>query len=435
MTEFIKGGAVLGIGALITKIIGALYRIPLTNLLGSEGIGIYQTVFPFYCILLTLSSSGIPNAISKVIAEGKNPKKVVYKSIIAFGSIGLAFSFLMAITGEKIGEAQGYGNVGVLYVVLSPSVFLVSVLAVIRGYHQGNGNLKPTAVSQITEQVVKLIFGLSLITLFAKTPKDGALYATLAVTISEVSALILIVTAFKPMKSYYSDTVYADVKLKDIVRVVLPVTIGALFIPSMRLVDSFFIVNILSKQGVDAIGLYGLFTGAVESIVGVPVSLIYGVAVSAVPVICRKKQSDTPKKVLSVTLMLSVIFSLGTLVFAPLGIKILYGRLSEAERAVATKLLRISSGNVLLLPIYQATSLILLAKDKLYTSCISGAIGLTIKVALTVFLVNIPSVNVYGAAFSDIGCYFVATFLNLLYIIRVRKTNNEAKSNALSGVT
>lgn len=435
MTDFIKGGAVLGLGALITKIIGALYRIPLTNLLGSDGIGIYQTVFPFYSILLTLSSSGIPNAISKVIAEGKNPKKVVYKSIIAFGSLGLAFSLLMAIAGENISKAQGNASSGILYVVLSPSVFLVSVLAVIRGYHQGNGNLKPTAVSQITEQVVKLIFGLSLITLFSKTPTEGATYATLAVTISEVCALIVILTVFKPMKNSYRDDVYADVKLKDIVRVVFPVTIGALFIPAMRLVDSFLIVNILSKHGVDAIGLYGLFTGAVESIVGVPVSLIYGIAVSAVPVICKKKDGDTPKKVLSVTVLLSVIFSLCTLVFAPLGIKILYGRFNDAEREVATKLLRISSVSVLLLPVYQATSLILLAKDKLYASCVSGASGLIIKVALTIFLVNIPSVNVYGAAFSDIGCYFVATFLNLLYIIRVRKTNNEAKSSALSGVT
>ncbi len=432
MKSILKGGIVLGLGTLISKILGALYRIPLTNVLGSEGIGIYQTVFPFYSMLISLSSSGIPNGIAKLVAEGKNPKKVVYKSIIAFGGLGLLGSVTMFLLGGYIAKSQGNYQAKGLYAVLSPSVFLVSILSVVRGYHQGNGNLKPTGFSQIVEQLVKLTIGLGLAYFFADTPLKGALYATAAVTVSEVAALNFILAFFKPIK-LAEETVYDKVKLSDITKVVFPITLTCLFLPLSKVADSFLIVNILKRYTESAVSYYGLYTGGVESIVGVPVSLCYGLAVAAVPEISKNKSGGGDKNVIMYTAVFALFSAAATFIFGKPAINLLYGGLGQFEKTIMIKLLNISSLSVILLPMMQTTNAILIAKDKLYLPPLNMALGLTVKIILTITLVNIPSINVYGAAFSDIACYFVATFLNLLYIIRVRKFSKKVGADALKG--
>ncbi len=422
MNAIIKGGFVLGMCALLSKIIGALYRIPLTAILGSEGLGIYQTVFPFYSILLTLSSTGIPNAISKLIAEGKNPKKVVYKSIIAFGSLGLVGSFIMTVMAESIAKLQGTADASASYTAIAPSVFLVSVLSVIRGYYQGLSNMKPTGISQVVEQIVKLIFGLLTVKLFAKTPAQGAFFAALSVTLSEVAAVIFIIfygriKAIRPIEKEY-----LSVKLKDIIKVVFPITLTSVMLPLCRAADSFLVVNLIKRYSDNAVSLYGIYTGAIESIVGVPVALCYGIAVSGLPLISGKKDGNYHKKILLYTIITSVLAAILTYVFSGVAINTLYFGMGEVEKVTAKNLLKISSVSVAILPLVQASSLVLIGKDKLYLPAFSLFIGLIVKIILTLWLVNIPTVNIYGTAFSDIACYFVAAFLNLLYIIREEKT-------------
>ncbi len=426
MNGIARGGLILGFSAFVSKALGALYRIPLTNYLGAEGIGIYQTVFPFYLILLTISSTGIPNALSKLIAEGKNPQKLVYKSIIAFGGLGFIGSLSMLVFAKPLSRMQGAENAWLSYAALSPSVFIVSVLSVTRGYHQGHGNMKPTGLSQIVEQIVKLAVGLLLIKNFAKDAESGAFFACVAITASEAIALIFITFAFKN-KDYKSrflgkEILTADEKksvtFSDLIRVVFPVTLTSVMLPLCRAADSFLVVNLIKKYSLDAVGFYGLYTGAVESIVGVPVSVCYGIAVSGLPRLSRDKKGDETAKILSYTTILAAAAAVATFVFAPLAIKILYGGLTATEQSAAIKLLKISSLSVFLLPLVQSTSLVLIGKDKLYRPALSLLIGLAVKIALTFLLVKNPLIGISGAAFSDIGCYLVATFLNLLYIIK-----------------
>ncbi len=422
MNAILKGGLVLGICALISKIIGAMYRIPLTILLGSEGIGIYQTVFPFYLILLTLSSTGIPNALSKLIAEGKNPKKVVYKSIIAFGSIGLVGTFLMILLAERISILQGNPSAKISYIAIAPSVFLVSVLSALRGYYQGLSNMKPTGISQVVEQVVKLIFGLLTVRLFGKTPAGGAFFAALSVTVSEIIAVIFVIFYGRIKRQKPIEKEYLPVKIKDIFKVVLPVTLTSIMLPLCRTADSFLVVNLIKRYSENAVSLYGIYTGAIESIVGVPVALCYGIAVSGLPIVSGSKQGKSHKKILLYTAILSVIAGILTFLFSDLAINVMYFNMAEAEKLTAQNLLKISALSVVLLPIVQATSLVLIGKDKLYRPAFSLFFGLIVKIILTLWLVNIPAVNIYGTAFSDIACYFVAGFLNLLYIIKEERS-------------
>lgn len=421
MNAFIKGGLILGLSALVCKVLGAIYRIPLTNILGAEGMGIYQTVFPFYIILLTLSSSGIPSAVAKLVAEGKNPKKVVYRSIIVFGTLGFIGSILMALLSKSIAKGQGEEDAWLSYIALSPSVFFVSIISVLRGYHQGLNNMKATAISQVIEQAVKLALGLFLVSFFASSPKAGAALAALSVTFSEIFALLFIILYGKRGAALPNGE-YEDITYKELLKTVAPIALTSLMLPLCRAADSFLVVNILKSYETAAISLYGIYAGSVESLVGVPVALCYGLAVSGLPRISRDKSGKTGGKVIRYTALLSVFFGICTFIFSEFIIRILYGGLSDNLKTTAINLLKISSASVFLLPVLQASSTVLVGKGRAKKSALNLFFGLIVKVVIVCFSVKIPKVNIYGAAFSDIGCYFVATFLNLLYIIKGEKS-------------
>lgn len=412
---------------LVTKMLGAVYRIPLTNLLGAEGMGIYQAVFPFYSILLTISGVGIPNALSKVIGEGKNGKKVLYKSIIAFGGFGLAGSLIMATIAKKLSILQGNPSAYKAYLAISPSVFFVSILSCFRGYFQGNGNMLPTGISQITEQAVKLITGLTLIYFLSLKGERGAVAACFAVTVSEVVALLFVVvykrrkSGYKPVIDEFSIQNEDEITIKQIIKIVFPVTLTAMILPLSKFIDSFIVINTIKSYRGDAVSLYGLYSGAVESIVGVPVALCYGISVSGLPKISKNKNGSDGKKVITYTAILSLSAAIITFTGARFAIEFLYGRLTSEQSNTAIKLLKISSLQVALLPIMQATTLVLIGKDKLYLPSIFLGLGVAVKILISIFALKNPSINIYGTAFSDIACYFVAGFCNLLYIIREEK--------------
>lgn len=428
MTKLLKGGMVLGIGAIVTKVIGAIYRVPLTNFLGAEGIGIYQMVFPFYSMLLTISSQGLPSAVSKLIAEGKNHKKVVYKSIIAFGSLGFVGSLVMFLFAKEIAMIQGNPLAEAPYRAIAPSVCLVSVLSVFRGYFQGQSKMAPTAISQIIEQSVKLIFGLLLIQVFKNSRFGGAFFACLAVTISEVFALIYIVLVKINWKNKLTIEDNKSISIKEILKVVVPITLSTMVLPLSRVFDSFAVVNIIKKYSLNATKMYGIYTGAVESIVGVPVSICYGLAVAGIPAISKDANAGLENKLLIYTLILSFLGGLFTYLFSDLAINILYYGLLDQEKQLATNLLKVGALGVILLPLVQSTTSVLVAKNKFYLPLISLFLGLVAKIILTIILVKMPKINIYGTAFSDIACYFVATVLNLLYIIKGRKKQEEVSN-------
>ena len=125
--NIVKGAAVIALGGFIAKIVGALYRIPLTNLIGGEGIGLYQLVYPFYCLLLTVSATGIPSSIAKLTAErierGESPRPLFSLAMKMFLVIGGASAVLMVALAPLLSWAQGERGLWGGYVALAPSVF------------------------------------------------------------------------------------------------------------------------------------------------------------------------------------------------------------------------------------------------------------------------------------------------------------------------
>ena len=418
MKRLIKNAAVLSVGGVIAKIIGAIYRVPLTNILGAEGIGIYQMVFPFYCILLTLSSTGIPAGVAKLTAQGENALK---KSVVIFGVIGLIGALIMFFGADTIASFQGNAAAAPSYRALSPSVFFVSVLSSFRGYYQGKLNMLPTALSQIIEQIVKLGVGLFLCYSFGVTLADKAALAALAVTASEIVALgyVLTVGREKQAKS-------RQVGTKLLISTVLPITLCSITLPVSKAVDSFTAVKLIGGGAAEATANYGLYSGVVESIVALPVAVCYSLAVSGLPMVAGTKtvgeKSKHTEKMLIYTLVSSAAFSVGVFLSARLAIGFLYPRLSAEQTDTAVNLLKISAPSVIGLSVVQTFSATFIGKGRLHVAPLSLSFGVIVKIVVSFIIVPMDGVGVYGYAISDIFCYFVATGVFLLYSIRDRKT-------------
>ncbi len=420
-SSVLKGAFILSLGGIITKIIGAIYRIPLTNLLGAKGIGLYQMVFPFYALLLTFSSTGVPSGTSKLVAEGRDPKVVLKSSLKVFGTIGLILAILTASFSKTIASVQGNSSASICYLFLSPSIFLVSVISCFRGYFQGFSDMRPTAFSQVLEQIIKVAFGLTLCYIFKENVLLSASLAVLSVTISEFITMLYFLIKAKQRKvlvGFLSE----KVELKPIFSTVIPMMAITLIIPLIRTVDSFLIINIISTYSSRATELYGILTGAVESVISLPISVCYGLAISSIPIISRLKKSnehygDKSIKILFLTLLLASLLAGLTYLFSPLIIRLLYGGLNVQAREFAIEMLKVSSLSIVFLSLMQTSVAILNSLGKFKVTTFSGIIAGVVKIILSIILLSTPKINIFGAIYSDIVCYFVACFINLGYSI------------------
>ena len=426
---FLKGSVILAAGNFFAKAIGAFYRVPLTNLLGSQGIGIYQMVFPIYCILLTFSSSGVPSAIAKLVASGENEKGVLGKSLAVFGTIGAVGSLAMLLLARPLALLQGDERAALAYRTLSPSVFLVSFISCFRGYFQGKNNMFPTALSQTIEQAVKLTAGLSLCFFFRGDPALSGALACLAVTVSEGAACAYLLVRHR--KNYKEKvSLYADYPVKKLLFTVLPIAAAAILVPLSRMADSFAAINILKRNFPDATSLYGIYTGGVESIAGVPVAVCYGAAAASVPTVAgllKEGKREKAKKKATYALLFTCAVSLAcaaALYFgARLIVGLLYAALPGGEKILMTKLLKAASATVVLLAVMQTANSLLVANGRLFAPPVFLLIGVIVKIPLEIVLLFRKKIGIFAIPISDIACYLIAVFCDLVYIRYINKSS------------
>lgn len=455
--SFLKGAAIIAAGGFLAKLIGALYRIPLTNLIGGYGMGLYQMVYPFYCLLLTVSATGIPSSIAKMVAEkraqGVSGKPVLKSAFLLFLAIGALGTLLMMALSPLLSRAQDCADLKNGYIALAPSVLLVSAISVFRGWFQGENNMLPTALSEVTEQLVKVGFGLLFAYLFRSDVKKAVTYILLSVSISETAALILMFVLFKRVPAPFAGLKDGGrVGMKAVLRLSIPVTLAAALLPLSALLDSVIIVRLLKRYTEDAVTLYGLFSGGAVTIINLPVSVCYGIAAASVPAVSAasapseptdapvpappfsadKKENptgdETAKKsrkrmlfALFVTLAVSVPCALGLFFLAGPAARIIFRALSHEESAVLVKLVKILSVSAVFLSCTQTLSACLTGLGKPKYAAISMGIAVTVKTVLNFALVSQRKISVYGAAIAADVCYLVAFAFDLVYNLIVTR--------------
>lgn len=442
-SQFVKGAFILGVCGFVGKLFGAIYRIPLTNILGAEGMGLYQMIFPMYALLISLTSSGIPTALSHLIAEntarGRNSRagNLWFTALISLVVLGVLSGVVLFFLARPIAALQGNPDAAFAYMAVAPSLLFIAVVASLRGYFQGRQNMIPTSVSQIFEQIVRMAAGLFLAyRLIPYGLAYGVMGAAIGVTISEFAAMIVMLLMagtkknrlplHKPFDGFFDS-------VKTVYSLSVPITIGSLIMPLTQLIDSSIVINLLVAGGnsiSDATALFGLATGPVGSLINMPVVLSLAIATAIVPTISASNARGDSKAVgkkaglaMQLTLLIAVPCVVIFALFPTQIIDILYSGLKSTgtldEAHTAAQLLSLSAVTVLLIAFIQVSTSILHSLGKSFMPVLNLLIGAAVKLIVNVVL--LPRIGIYASVISNICCFGTACVLDLIALLRATK--------------
>ena len=432
--SIISGTIVLTVAGFFCKFIGAFSKVPLTNILSSSGVGIYQLIFPLYSLLLLISSSGIPIAISKIISENNSEeysKKIVGYALKLMLLISSVLTLLIIVLSGAIANIQSNAQLKFCYIIISPSIVFVSLISVFRGYFQGNQNFTPTAISQIVEQVIKI--SLSLILAYFLTKIDiiyGVMGAVASITLSELFALLYLIIRYKKNIRKNTQIIQknefnrAEIR-KVILKTALPITITAIIFPVFSFIDSIMFMQGLTEFGYKTeivTSLYGVESGIINALLNLPIVFTTAICSSIIPLISSNTHCETNctfayKSVIFVMLPIVVfyiIFSKRILVF--LFSNALSGGVFNLMH-YATNLLMITSVTMLYASISSLSTAILQAKNFLWTPFITYLSTGIIKIIINFILLNFNGFNIYSISISSVVLYFVCAVV-LLYKVK-----------------
>ncbi len=440
-TSFVKQAAILAVAGLLVRVMGFAYRIPLTNLIGDKGNGYYGAGYYIYTFFLILSSAGLPAAISKMVSERtalkkyRNAHEVFKIAMWISGILGLVCSLVLWFGAEWISNVakvpQSYASI----LTLSPTVFIVALMAVFRGYFQGLKNTVPTAVSQIIEQIFNAVFSVYLAYVFVgQSIELGAAGGTAGTGIGALVGLFVIAGIYfmvRPVlhRKFTKQTVRTESRRAiafELMGTAFPIIVGTAIFSISNLIDMVMVTDRLIASNAftpdEITALYGQLTGKYVVITTLPISIATTLATVAVPNIAASFVTGDKKMVQSkvdLSLKLAMVLSIP----AAVGI----GVLSEQILALLFPLypeggvlLQYGSISILFLAMAQILTGILQGTGHVYVPVIAAVCGALVKIPLNYFLIAIPEINALGAVLSTIGCYIVASVINL--VILKRKT-------------
>lgn len=427
--NILSGALILSVGGAFAKIFSAIYRIMLTRILGGEGIGLYQLIFPIYSLCVVLASSGLPMAISKVVSRHANQKaKILKKCIVLSCSIALGLATILALASQPLANLQGEGKIWVCYLILAPTIIIVCATSVVKGYFQGIGYFTPSTIANISEQFVKLLVGLGLSFLLIKLSLFASIIgAVCAIVASELISLIIMFIYFKfhkPMNAGDGE----EIGYKQIFKDIFPILLSNVLLPISGFVDSLLVVNLLAINFTKkmSIFLYGLETGVVSSLVNLPTIFSFAIASVLLPSLTIKTNVFNKTHKLALGLKIVLIIALPCVICFCLVpnkiIQILYADKLSAFGVeglnVAYRLLTISGMGVVFLAINQLYSSCLQAVDKRYITVVNLAVAVVVKFVIEIIFMPSVSINIYALAIANTACYITAMMLNHLEICK-----------------
>lgn len=458
---FIKGAAILGAAGVICKVIGAIYRIPLTNLIGAEAMGIYSKAYMIYSLLLVLTTSGIPAAVSKLVAEYaaagdyRNARRTFKLTRNLLFSIGGACALIMLLLSDIIARSLGISEGGMVILCIAPSLLLTAVSAY-RGYFQGLQNMTPTALSQIIGQLAKLIAGLSLAALLMpKGPVYAASGALLGVSLSEALSLIYMAVAYRrgarralPVKSGSLAGKSNKELLRSLLMLAVPLTVGGAIMPLINTLDAYLVtwcLKLCNYSETQINSMYGVLSGMVVPLANMPTALSLALSASLVPAISRARAKKNGREIsrtaslgLKTALLIGLPACVGLILLARPVLELLYSTSGADQTAVqitvqtlhspyhfvfmqmdlAQSLLMIMCPAMLLLTSVQAMTGALQGAGKIYIPIKNLLIGGGVKLIFSAVLISIPAVNILGAPLGTLACYLTAFILDYLQLRR-----------------
>ena len=442
--SIIGGMTVLGLAGVICKLVGVLYSIPLTWMIGTQGLGVYNAVFPAYNLLLTISSAGLPVAVSRLVARNlakddpRSAKNVFKTALLLLTAVGSVATIIMLAGSGLLAVASDQPTSRIGFQVIAPCVLLVCMLSAFRGFMQGQQNMTPTAISQLIEQVGKVFLALPMAYFGSKMGIEyGAAGALLGTTIVEGIALLYMVllyyrrrTAFATLPQLsHGQPESRNSIAKQLMSISLPITIGACIVPLSQYIDSTMLVGRLMSTGMEAgtaSSVYGLFSGTVIRIINIPTALALAVSMSLVPAISSAKAVNDNEQIVRQTdlglrfaFLIGLPCSIGMSVLAEPLMRFFYeGSIVEEELILGGELLTMSGLTIVLFTVVQATTSVLQGLGKQRIPMYTLVAGVVCKIILNYVLIAIPEINIHGAPIASLVCYSVSMIPNLYYMLK-----------------
>lgn len=442
--SFLKGTLILTVAGVVVKVIGSLNWIFVSRILGGEGIGLYQMAFPIYFFALSVSTAGVPVAISIITAErvalkdifgAKRIFKISMSLMLVTGLIFTALTYFGAqwlIDWHFIRDPRAYWSV----VALAPAIFFVTLLASSRGYLQGWQRMTPTAVSQIVEQIFRVITMILFASLFLPWGLDfAAAGASLGAFAGAVAGLLVLVYFHWKLEKDIKAEYGSDIKplsegeqsstwkiIKRIFALSLPVSAASIMLPVVSNLDLAIVPQRLEVAGYsvnEATELFGYLTGMAVPLVNLATILTASLAVSLVPAISKARALGDKKLVFSQTasgvrISNFVCFPAFVIVFVlATPISTLIYNAPGAGPAVL-----VSSVSIVLLGLHQVSTAVLQGLGHPSIPMINMIIAAGFKVALNWSLTAIPYLGIMGAAWATAADMGVAAIINMYFIHR-----------------
>lgn len=445
---FMKGVVILMLSQVLIKVLGLVYRMYLTNRtgFGDKGNAIYASGFQIYALLLTISSIGVPNAVAKIVSERvavgdhKGAHKVFKIAIVTFGMIGFLCSMILFLGANiiandwlQIPEAE------MSLVCLSPSIFFVSLISVIRGYFNGRECMKVTANSQTIEQVFKTTLTIIIVEIVSiLSGVDTTIMAAganLATTLASLLCFgylyLYYTTVRKEIAREVKSTVnykYKGIRkiIKEILSVSIPMSLTPVLATINKNIDSMTVVRglktFMSESAAKA--QYGILSGKVDTLVTLPMSFNVAFITALVPAVSSAKATgnieNTKKRIefsLLITILIGLPCTVGMILFAEPILKLLF-----PNQVSGQFILQISSISIIFIVLEQTISGVLQGMGKAMIPAIALGIGVVAKLILNLVLIPInPNVFILGgtagAAVATTICHAIAFGIDI-YMMR-----------------
>ena len=436
--SFFGGAAILAAGILIVKLIGMFYKIPLINIIGEAGAADFNNAYNIYAVLLTVSTAGLPVAVSKLVSEAnaldrRNQVRRTFRlALVLFLALGLVSFLVMFFRADALAGMMNDSKAAAGIRALAPAVVCVGCLAALRGYSQGHSNMAPTSVSQIIEALCKLVVGLGLAFWLLKQGKDpdvAAAGAITGVTVGTVVALAYMVLDFLLSRGR-EDTRGTDRPdsagsiLANILKIAVPITLSSSMVGIVTVIDSSLVQGQL-QSALDLTEqasrtLYGNYSGALN-IYNLPTSLMAAITASVIPAVSaalarrdRRGAARITGSALRITALLSFPMGVGLFVLGTPIIRLLFPKLNVAVAGPLLSTLGIATPFVCMVLVCNS---VLQAHGFINLPVIVMVLGGIVKIVNNYNLVG--AIGIAGAPVGNILCFGLALVLDLVVITRV----------------
>ncbi len=427
-----RGFVVLTISGLVCKVLGAFFRLPLTYILGTEGLGVFQLIMSVYSFALILSSGGITVSLAKLISSARAHGKYgkirwyIYLSLVYCVVVSFIFGLIFFFLSRQIAGLQKTSEASVTYRFFFLLLLFSGLVSLFRGVYQGYENMTPTGVSQIIEQLCKFVFGLMFAYILSGISLSyGVLGAFLGILSGEVLAFFYLLLAKRRIK-LNKHKIHIGGR-GEYFSYLVPATLGLTISPFVHFIDSIIAINRLSDAGLTismATSLYGLQTGVVGSILNFPVIISVSLATSLLPYLsfenAKENNTEELKKSFGLLWYSVLPVTLGLLAVSLPLYQVAYPFFGRVMFVFAVRLTAIGAISTILLALMQYLTAILQAKGEFSYVMLSLVIGGIAKILCTIFLCAMPQINILGLS---IGNVVFGAIVVIISVIKLRGTH------------